>query len=149
MYWYDMSEQNTFSVIKAKREGKSAIIVVDTALHKGAKPADFPWLLTITLPISHPDLQGLCDQAESDRLSDIEDQLLDQLDPYIYKYLGRSTWNLQRDVFIYVSDPDLIIETLQQQLSYIDLNDINISINQQHEPNWETYRQFVSTVEGI
>src|SRR5262245_21446853 len=108
-----MGEEATFSVIQAKRDSLDAIIIIDTALNPDHLGQSFPWLLIITLPILRPNSVGLCDRAESDRLSDIEDQLLDSLDPNHYRYMGRMTWNKQRQVFVYVDDPDNALERIQ------------------------------------
>jgi len=137
-----MGEEATFSVIQAKRDGLDAVIIIDTALRPDLLGQSFPWLLIITLPILRPNSSGLCDQAESDRLSDIEDQLLDSLDPNHYRYMGRMTWNKERDVFIYVDDPDNALEGIQSQLREIDPQNISITIESRYEPNWDTYRQF-------
>ena len=101
-----MGNDGTFSVIQAKRDGRDAIIVLDTALDPEKLSGSFPWLVTITLPIRRPNRFGLCDDIESERLGDIEDRLLAALDEDAYRYLGRITWNGEREVLIYVADPD-------------------------------------------
>jgi hypothetical protein len=139
-----MSKQGTFNVLKAKRDGLDALIVIDTGLNADLLSKIYPWLLIITLPIVNANELGLPDQAESDRLGEIEDQLLEGLDPTQYRYVGHVTWNNKRDVFIYVNDPDNAIERINSQLSKIDQEDIQLTIDKRHEPDSKTYRQFLS-----
>lgn len=138
-----MDEEATFSVIHAKRNGRDSILIIDTALNPDRLCSSFSWLLIIALPIARPNDMGLCDKAESDRLSDIEDDLLNSLSTDQYCYMGRSTWNKIREVFIYVGDPDRVRHGIQEQVRNLAAKHFDITINQRYEPNWDTYRKIV------
>jgi hypothetical protein len=137
-----MSEPATFNVFRAKRAGRDAIIVVDSALRPDEESGRFPWLVIIGLDIQNPDSAGLCDQKESDRLSGVEDELLAALAPHSYRYMGRSTWNGERDIFLYVADPDEFTALLQAQMELKGAALGEIRVETRHEPQWETYRRF-------
>jgi Family of unknown function (DUF695) len=138
-----MDEQATFNVFRAKRAGRDAIIVVDSALRPDDESGRFPWLVIVGLDIQNPNDAGLCDQRESDRLSDVEDRLLTALAPESYRYMGRMTWNETRDVFLYVAEPDEFMALLQAQMELKGEAIGEIRVESRHEPQWETYRRFV------
>jgi hypothetical protein len=137
-----MVEKGNFSVIRAKRDGMDAIIVVDLGLNARDLHVRFPWLLTITLPIRRPNGAGLCDEAESEVLSDIEDQLLSGVDTHDSCYMGRTTWNRMRQIFVYVRDPDNVVDEIKEQLSQISEQKIEVTVDKHYEPEWETYLGF-------
>lgn len=135
-----MTDEGTFSVIRAKRAGKDAIIVVDGKLDPDRWARAFPWLISIILPIRRPNALGLCDDAESDRLGDVEDKLLDALEPQGYRYAGRITWDGTREVLIYAAEPDEVIRRLEDVSRALEES---VEASQEHEPEWDTYRTLV------
>lgn len=135
-----MINEGKFSVIRAKRGGKDAIIVVDGKLDPERWARAFPWLITIVLPIRRPNAFGLCDDVESDRLGDVEDRLLSVLEPQDYRYAGRITWDGTREVLIYTAEPDDVISRLQGVAR--DLEE-SLEADKEYEPNWDTYRVLV------
>jgi hypothetical protein len=130
----------TFSVIHAKRGGRDAIVVIDGGLDAEELSDRFPWLLTITLPIAAPNERGLCDDVESERLSDVEDGLLAALDRDAYAYVGRITWSGRREVLVYVADPAGASARIGGQARRVNQP---VELDADHEPDWETYHRFV------
>ena len=137
-----MGEGKGFSVLQARRGGRDAIILVDTALDPSRLAARFPYLLTLTLPIRNANPRGLCDDAESERLSDLEDGLLAALDPAAYRYAGRITWNGVREVLVYVSDAEASARRLAAAAATA-APDEAVEVSVEREPGWETYRKIV------
>lgn len=138
-----MGNDGTFSVIRARRDGRDAIIVLDTALDRGRLLQSFPWLVTIALPIRRPNRFGLCDDVESARLGDIEDGLLAALDEEAYRYAGRITWNGKREVLIYAADADDALQRLRALAT--KLNEM-VELSKEHEADWDTYRRLVKGI---
>lgn len=128
-----------FRVIQAQRDGLPALIVIDAGL-KTTRREDYPWLVTISIPIATPNAKGLCDQAELDRLAALEDQLLAALDPADHRYMGRTMWNGIRDVFLYVKDADRAVQMLQARGQ--ELPGAGFALARRHDPDWREYYKF-------
>ena len=131
-------EEESFSVLEASRDGLPAVVVVNESLKPETERERYPWLVTITLPIEEPNEMGLCDEAESERLGEIEDRLLENLKPQDYRYLGRITWNGFRDVLLYVADADDARGRLTQGLEEAPA----VTLQRTHDPDWHEYLQF-------
>jgi hypothetical protein len=132
----------TFSVIRAKRAGRDAIIVVDTALDADRLAVAFPSLVEMTLPIRRPNRFGLCDDVESERLGDVEDRVLGVLRDDEYRYVGRVTWNGSRDILIYVRDPESVVTKLQAEAERIRPAQA-VRFEKKLDATWEAYRALV------
>jgi hypothetical protein len=133
--------QESFSVIQASRDGLPAIIVSNDALNPDAEQERYPWLVTISMPLSEPNKMGLCSEAESERLNDLQDLLLERLNPADYRYAARITWNGFRDTLIYTAKPDTILQLLEQQSERIGKPEI--SLTKSHDPGWQEYRDLL------
>jgi hypothetical protein len=92
--------QPSFTVLEATRFGQPVIIVFDAALDENRDRAQYPWLLTVQLPMRRPNASGLCDQAESAHLDGLEDRLLAGLDASEYRSIGHVTGNGRREVLV-------------------------------------------------
>ena len=137
-----MGEANNFSVVQARRRGRDAVILIDTALDAARLAPRYPYLLTVTLPIRHANAQGLCDDRESERLSDLEDALLAPVDRSDYRYVGRVTWNGVREVLLHVADPERCARRLASEAFELDPEE-EIEVSVEAEPSWATYRKIV------
>jgi hypothetical protein len=129
----------SYRVLRAKRRGRDAVIVIDASLEPDESAA-YPWLVTLTLPIARVNEYGLCDDVESAHLGDIEDRLLSAIDEQDYRYAGRITAEGRREVLLYVADPDAAMDRLRREARAIGQP---ISLGKEHEPDWDTYLQFV------
>jgi hypothetical protein len=127
----------SFSVLRGKRDGRDAIVVVDTALDRARLAARYPYLLTITLPIRRPNAFGLCDNLESERWGDVEDRLLDALPEPSYRYAGRVTCNGVREVLLYTADPEDVTRRLRSEAARLGPSEA-VALRTAHEPSWET-----------
>lgn len=132
--------RDKFAVLRAERDRKPALIVVDQGLDPDRDSRKYPWLLTIRLPIRRPGTDGLCSQGESERLNQVEDSLLAALDPKEFRYVGHVTWNGSRDILIYLRDPHASLSKLHAQAARLRLADLEIE--EQEDPDWEEYSQF-------
>lgn len=128
----------SFTVVQAASDGLPALIVVDTALDAAGEAAAFPWLLLIHLPLQRANQLGLCDRAESERLGDIEDALLERLPDSAYRYVGHVTWKGERVIYLYVADPDQVMRLLSDALDQARQKTIQVSTRR--DPTWEEYR---------
>lgn len=135
-----MSKSGSFSVIQARRGGRDAVILVDTALEPRRLAEPYPYLLTMTLPIRKPNARGLCDEQESERLSDMEDDVLEVLDPSEHRYIGRITWNGVREVLLYVADPEGPARRLAAQAAEARPEEA-IEVSVEPDPSWKVYRK--------
>jgi Family of unknown function (DUF695) len=131
---------DNFAVLRAERDRKPALIVVDQGLDPERDSRRYPSLLTIRLPIRLPGTDGLCTQEESERLNQVEDSLLEALDPNDFRYVGHVTWNGSRDILIYVRDPHASVSKLHAPAGRLGLAPIEIA--EQEDPDWEEYSQF-------
>ena len=132
-----------FKMLQATRRGKPAVLVINEDLRPAAEAARFPWLVTLSLPLRNPGANGLCDQGESDRLAALEESLLGALDPAAFRYMGRMTWNGEREVWLYASDADSMAAVLRSGIAAHGAtgaagSDIDIS----SDPQWEEYARF-------
>ena len=139
---HENSHQENYQVIEAWRDNLPAIIVLNAGLNIEDGKRNYPWLMTIQLPIRHPTANGLCDRVESERLSDIEDTLLDGIEAAAFLYVGRTTWNSMREVLIYVQDPDFILVRLRSVLE--STGERKIRVGKRYDPTWTEYGQFRS-----
>jgi hypothetical protein len=132
--------QPSFTLLQATRFGQPVIIVFDAALDENHDRAQYPWLLTVQLPMRHPNASGLCDQAESGRLDDLEDRLLASVDVPEYRAVGHVTGNGKREVLLYVSDPRAVSEKLRAILTTLGEN--SAEIEETRDSDWDYYHQF-------
>src|SRR5689334_15513911 len=132
--------QHNFQLIQAQRFGQPVVILVDMALDPERDGAAFPWLLTVRIPMRNPNAAGLCDQAESSRLDQVEDQLLSSLNDEDYRFLGHVTGNGRREILLYVRDPDAIIPKLNETL--VRIGETSGELSKNYDPKWEYYSQF-------
>jgi hypothetical protein len=134
-----MSQPN-FTVLRATRFGQPVIIVIDAALDVDRDRTQYPWLLTIQLPMRLPNAAGLCDQAESARLDGLEDSLLGGLAASEYRSIGHVTGNGKREVLLYVRNWGAVSENIRAILK--SMGEALPEIEETHDPNWEYYCQF-------
>lgn len=129
-----------YQVIKAQRFGQPVLIVIDASLDPEAHASAFPWLLTVRVAMRFVDFTGLCSRSESGRLDEVEDRLLEALTTDQHRYVGHVTGNGNREVLMYVNDPETVVERLNKALPAT--GEDSVEIERQHDPRWEYYRQF-------
>jgi hypothetical protein len=132
--------QGGFIVIQASRSGRPFLIVVDSSLDSRKLSVDFSEQISIYLPIRNPNASGLCDELESDRLSNVEDRLLDSLADNTYVYVGRVTGNGEREVMIYARDSAAAISVMGERSRNLGEN---VEFSTASDPEWDAYHQLV------
>jgi hypothetical protein len=134
------AHQPSFAVIRALRDGRDVLIVVDQALDADRLAAVFPLLLTLTLPINDPDDRGLCDDLESERLADLEDLLLAEWESCDHVYAGRVTGHGVRSVLLYTPASSGLAAALRARAATIGDGAKRIQVKQRLDPGWSEYR---------
>src|SRR5262245_23188980 len=134
-------QQSSYRVMQGMRDGLPAIIMIDTAFDPDSEGTNFPWLITINLPLLAANEQGLCGPEENERLNNLEDSLLETLIVSGYRYAGRITWNRVRSVMIYVAQPDVVIAEITAAFESTDADDVTLV--KQHDPGWKEYRKLL------
>jgi hypothetical protein len=130
--------RGSFKLLKASQSGRPALIVVREDLRRSEAPR-FPDLVTLRLPLGSTAADGLCSEAESDRLAEVEETLLAALDPAAFRYVGRMTCNGGREVWIYAADGDAAAARLAAALSE---NGHEGEAESDPDPKWDHYARF-------
>jgi Family of unknown function (DUF695) len=134
-------QEGNFSLIQATWEGLPALILIDAGLNPDREEQGYPWLIKISLRIANPNELGLCDEAESERLNNLEDRLLQGLDRSDYRYVGHITYNGRREILIYVANPEKVLRAIEKQFQVV--GESQIEITKVHDPHWQEFRKFL------
>ena len=134
------AHEPSFAVIRALRDGRDVLIVVDRALDPDRLMAAYPSLVTLTLPIRDPDERGLCDDRESERLADLEDVVLDGPDSHDHIYAGRVTGHGARAVLLYAPASSGLVAALRARAAVVGRGTERIDIDLRPDPDWIEFR---------
>lgn len=118
---------------------RAASILTDLALRDRAPDPARSWAVTVAVPLRCPHLDGLSDQAESDALYAIEDDLFTRLTTDLRgRYVGRITSGGQRVHCYYLPSgtraAELVAEVIARHLDYSAATIVR------HDPHWDRYR---------
>jgi hypothetical protein len=136
----DLSRQPQFAVIKAKKNGHDLIIVVDEALNQVGVSIGFPWCIVIQLSILRASSTGLCDDKESERLADVEDEINDALGNVDYYYAGRITGENKRQIFLYTREAEELNSAIAECVKKLRASGQGCQINPNFDPTWQAFR---------
>ena len=101
----DMSEDWDFYMCHI--EDAPASIFLDLSLNEGAPLTDLDTLLQITYTMNSPLENGLSSSEEAEHLYQLEDKLMDILEPTQHSYVGRLTHAGTRTFYVYTSSETL------------------------------------------
>ena len=96
----------SFSVIKIVHDGKPLVAAIDMAYADFSYKDQYPWFLSISIPLNSKERSGLPTSKENKELDIFEDaaeKRVKEISKCVF--IGRVTWNGHRELLYYVSDP--------------------------------------------
>jgi hypothetical protein len=119
-------------------EGRPTIVRYRRALERFAGEPGLPTRLVVTWEFS-PDARGLPDDREGDRMLELEERLLDALEPdrsavlaFAFTHDGRHEWHF------YAGDLPAVEDRMNAALA--DLPSMPIEVVAYEDPEWDEYR---------
>jgi len=104
-----------FHVLRGKKAGLPAFVMIDTTYGNYLHKEKYPWYLCIKMPMEELTDQRLPTDRESDALNSLEDSIQRTLDSITKVcFIGRITWNGYRELLFYLDTPKEADKALQE-----------------------------------
>lgn len=107
----DKSEQ--FALIETDFDGYPLIANINRALRGYDQKKATPWFLSISIPLSSATEAGLPTKKEADDLNAWETKVEGKITVGPFVFVGRVTWNGNRELLYYVQEPESVARNLQ------------------------------------
>jgi hypothetical protein len=108
---YKIPEQ--FDVSETDFDGFPLIANINLALRDCPHREATPWLLSISTPLSRPTPKGLPSRQEADALNGWEAAVEREIGVVPFVFVGRVTWNGNRELLYYLKEPESPVRRLQ------------------------------------
>jgi len=123
-------------------DDKPASIAVDLDLRRFAPLPEREYFIQISVRVQYPDENGLPMGKELERLSEIEDALSCNFgEKPDAVFVGRSAFHGFRNFYFYSASTDDVASVITNSISDFDGYSAELEIS--HEPEWETYFEFL------
>ncbi len=124
-------------------ENQPASIFVNLGIREEAPIAGLEQLVWLRVPLLHPTEDGLIDDNEQEKLSDLEDALESAIGEQseIMQYVGRITTGGNRDFFIYTANLLATESTLSTAL--VPFSEYEVEVDTKDDPDWSAYVEFL------
>src|SRR4029078_6322844 len=104
-----------FHVYTGEKEGLPVSISADPDFKMYHSKQDYPWYLWIRIEMKDVDQQGQPSEQENITLNDFEDKIEEEISKSSPTYfIGRSTWNKERQLYFYTVDAKAASEILDK-----------------------------------
>jgi hypothetical protein len=140
------SEEAWFTAT-SKEDGKPLIFGVRQHVPLGVVESDYPTLLSVSWHYEPANESGMPNEETNDAQIEMEDALEELDSPEISFLMLVVTGNGRKEWHWYVSDIKIWTSRLNELLTGYQVFPIQIENN--HEPDWALYHDFVSGVSGI
>ena len=131
-----------YFVIKEQLDGIPKVKILNNDLKNYANKAEYPWNLRIDIELDEPRNDGTPTQQEDEYLIQFQEFVEEKLSRIgNYKYVGQLTWDGERRIEYYITDPTFIERFLT---AMIDANKItnNVTFDIEKDKRWENYSCF-------
>lgn len=119
-------------------DDQPAIIYLDLGQLETAPEVKRPWLLRVTIPLRHPEDDGMSGESEADLLYEIEDELFECVAKGLKaRYVGRVTTQGRRDFFFYARSAEGFEEAVTQALA--EFPDYSFELEDRDDSEWDVY----------
>jgi hypothetical protein len=109
------SQRGTFSVLRGEADGHPILAMIDMGLRNSPDIRQLPFLLSLSTPLIGPTSEGLPSRSDADSLNAWEDAVEARLRPIgKFAFVGRITWNGNRELLYYVKDQQTAAEALRK-----------------------------------
>jgi hypothetical protein len=109
------SQGGTFSVLRGEADGHPMIAMIDMGLRNSPDIQQLPFFLSLSTPLISPSSEGLPARSDADSLNAWEDAVDARLRPIgKFAFVGRVTWNGNRELLYYVKDQQTAAEALKK-----------------------------------
>ena len=131
-------DKKTFRIIEGYSQG---IKMIGSFIANYKPDTNIPWCLWIKVPVRFEN--GVISKQEAESLDQFEDQLNNHLDVVKKQFVGRLTFNGYREIYYYISDPDVVNKTLEAKSGIRDLRKIEYEIK--HDPKWSILQSYTKS----
>jgi len=136
-----MARTEQFAVMKSEIDGRPIIVLVNTALRDRTAQENFPFFVSIGTTIENPNEFGLPSNEEAERLNIWEDEIEANIHALTqYAFVGRVTFNAQRELLIYVSSKGALVKKLEEIVRSGACRPFGFNV--QDDPNWEAVQPY-------
>jgi uncharacterized protein (TIGR01619 family) len=143
-----MAEQeNAWDVYMTDIEDHTAVVAVNADLAEQEPDPTRPVLITIVAQMTEQNDDGLPTDAETQRLDDIDDTLVDALSKLDAVYAGRITTNGQRWMFYYVAAAEGAEAAAEAALQTLPFH-ARVGVKTQNDAEWNCYFDFLYPAEA-
>jgi hypothetical protein len=137
-----MDEDGHWEFYFTKIDGDLGSIFFNEGIAERAPVADHAALIYLRLFMRNPRPDGLSSNEEFDALTCVEEALEEALGGIDAIYVGRATYAGRRDFFFYATDGDRTVEAAATVMKQFP--DYEIELGGWDEPDWKTYRDYLS-----
>ncbi len=136
------ARDNQYFEVKELTNGYSKIKIVNNALKQHVNRAEFSWSLSILITLDEPKADGSPTKQEEEYLNQFQEFVEEKLSTIgDYKYVGRITWNGERQIEYYIADPAIIERFLSAMINAKRITN-NMTFDIKKDENWENYSRF-------
>jgi len=108
------SPGGTFSIMRGEVDGRPVIAIIDTKRRDLRGRQGLPFFLSLSSPLIGPTSEGLPTRSDSNSLNEWEDSVEAKLQSVSkFAFVGRVTWNRNRELLYYIDSPKPAVEILQ------------------------------------
>jgi hypothetical protein len=109
------SQGRTFAVLRGEADGHPMLAMIDMGLRNSPDMQQLPFFLSLSTPLISPTSEGLPSRSDADSLNALEDAVEARLRPIgKFAFVGRVTWNGNRELLYYVKDQQTVAEALKK-----------------------------------
>ena len=102
-----------FAMSETDFDGYPLIANINLALRDYEQKQATPWLLSISTPLTYPSDRGLPSKQEAAALNSWETVVELEIAVVSFVFVGRVTWNGNRELLYYVKEPEVPVQRLQ------------------------------------
>ena len=136
----------TFAVLEGEYDGSPVVAMICTDLKNYMGKRATPWFLGLSTPLSKPTVQGLPTAEEAEELNRWEDALDREIKSQSTSFfVGRVTWQANRELLYYVSKPDPIVGEIQKLIDRRTTRPFAFRYEQ--DPDWKNVNLYTKLLQ--
>jgi Family of unknown function (DUF695) len=109
------SQGGAFAILRGEVDGHPVFAMIDMGLRNSPDIQQLPFFLSLSTPLISPTGDGLPTRTDAESLNTWEDAVDTSLRPIgKFVFVGRVTWNGNRELLYYVKDQQLAVEALKK-----------------------------------
>lgn len=138
-------EANTFSVLEGEFDGSPVVAMICSDLKNHVGKSTTPWFLGLSTPLSKPTARGLPTAEEAEELNRWEDSVDREIKSQSTSFfVGRVTWQGNRELLYYVNKPDAIVREIQKLIDGRTTR--RFAFRYEQDPEWKNVNIYTKSL---